>query len=46
MIQEIVTILIIALAAFYLGRLFYRGFFKKDAACDSCGLNASASSKK
>lgn len=42
--QSILVITTITLAALYLGREGYKRFFKKDSACDSCGMGSAAMS--
>jgi len=36
--QEILVILTVAAAVFFVGRIIYRQFFAKEAKCDSCAI--------
>ena len=38
LMQEVLVILIVAAAVFFIGRMVYRQFFAKEAKCDSCGF--------
>jgi hypothetical protein len=41
MIQEILVILIVGFALFFLGRKVYRHFFSKNTSCDGCAVGKS-----
>lgn len=43
--QEIIVILILAAATFYLGREFYLRFFSKETKCDGCAVGKMAQVK-
>jgi hypothetical protein len=36
--QEVLVILIVAVAVFFIGRMIYKQFFAKETKCDSCGF--------
>jgi len=38
MMQNIIVILILSAAIFYLGREFYKRFFAKETKCDGCAV--------
>lgn len=37
--QEVLVILAVAAAVFFIGRMVYRQFFSKKKGCESCGLS-------
>lgn len=41
MIQEILVILVVIAALFFLGRKFYRHFFSKNNSCEGCAVSKS-----
>jgi len=43
--QEIIVIVILAAATFYLGREFYLRFFSKQTKCDGCAVGKMAQSE-
>ena len=46
MMETLIVILIVAAAAFYVGRIFYNGFKQKDGCacgCTCCGISDSCS---
>ncbi len=36
--QKVIVVLILAAAAFYLGREFYKRFISKETKCDGCAV--------
>lgn len=38
LMQEVLVILIVAAAVFFIGKLLYKQFFTKESSCDSCGF--------
>ena len=47
--QNVLVIIAIAAAAFYLGRMFYKRFFAKEQSCEGCafsGENSKLQEKK
>lgn len=40
--QNIIVVLILSAATFYLGREFYKKFFNKETKCDGCAVGKMA----
>ena len=40
--KEVLVILVVAAAVFFVGRLLYRQFFAKETKCDSCAVGKMA----